>query len=98
MSPNNVNPLALDPQRNPHLQDPIYGLTGASAGGDSVPVSVPFEFPDVTPFESSLSSFNLEDRLGRITGQDQIAEVPVVLPQQVATPVPTNVAVPETVD
>ena len=79
--PYNVNPLALDPQRNPHLQDPIYGLTGASVGNDSVPVSVPFEFPEVTPFQSSLPSFNLEDRLTSITGQSQAA-----LPQQTTLP------------
>jgi len=79
--PYNVNPLALDPQRNPHLQDPIYGLTGASVGNDSVPVSVPFEFPEVTPFQSSLPSFNLEDRLASITGQPQAA-----LPQQTTLP------------
>jgi len=90
--PYNVNPLAKDPQRNPHLQDPIYGLTSASSDV-GVPAPSPFEFPDVTPFQDNVSSFDVEDVVGRITGQDQIAEVPVVVPEQVTVPVPTDVAV-----
>jgi hypothetical protein len=56
----------------------------------------PFKFPAVTPFQSpaSSSSFNLEERLARITGQPQVPQVPVVLPEQVAAPVPTDIPIP----
>ena len=85
-------PQALDPDVNPHLQDPMYGLVGAGgAGGPAAPaVTPPFEFPEVTPFQSSLPSFNLEDRLARITGQPQAA-LPSTLPQQTTLP-PSTVA------
>jgi len=66
------------------------GDTGAAAAAE------PFKFADVTPFQSpaSSSSFNLEERLARITGQPQVPQVPVVLPEQVAAPVPTDIPIP----
>ena len=82
--PYNINPLAYDPKRNPHLQDPIYGLVG---GGDGGTAPAPFEFPDVDPFQSNLSSFNVEDALSRIGGQ---AQLPAALPEQVAS-IPSSV-------
>ena len=77
----------------------LYGPGAAGAddddgGGGGVSALNPFVFPDTTPFQSNLSSFNLGDRLGRITGQNQFPQVPVVLPEQVTTPVSPNIPVP----
>ena len=71
------------------------GDTGAAADAAA---SESFKFPDVTPFQSRVSSFNLEDRLARITGQDQVPQVPVVLPEQVAAPVPTDIGTPSALE
>ena len=76
--------LAQDTQRR-------IGSVDDSGG---IPAVNPFVFPDVTPFQSNLSSFNLGNRLSRITGQSQIPQAPVVLPEQATTPVSTNIPLP----
>ena len=43
--------------------------SGGGGGGPS-----PFEFPDVDPFQSGLSSFNVEDRLSRILGSGAVPQ------------------------
>jgi len=61
------------------LVSPDWERAGDTGAATAAPE--PFKFPDVTPFQSSLPSFNLEDRLARITGQPQAA-----LPQQTTLP------------
>jgi len=69
------------------------GDTGAAAAAADA-ITPSSEFPASTPFQSNISSFNIEDALARITGQDQVPQVPVVLPEQVAAPVPTDTGTP----
>ena len=61
-------------------------------GGGGAPAPSPFEFPDVDPFQSSLSSFNVEDRLSRILGSSAV-------PQQFTLPStsPTLPAIPASI-
>ena len=42
--------------------------------GGGAPGPSPFEFPDVDPFRSGLSSFNVEDRLARILGSSTVPQ------------------------
>ena len=61
-----------------------YGGVGAGPGftpasqlpssGGGAPASTSSEFPDVTPFRSGLSSFNVEDRLARILGSSAVPQ------------------------
>jgi len=81
------------------LYGPGAGGDGDGGGGGGVSALNPFTFPDVTPFQSSLSSFNLGDRLGRIIGQPQTVlpqqpSVPFTLPQQTTSPSSTFATTP----
>jgi len=74
------------------INRPDWERAGDTSAATAAPE--PFKFPAATPFQSNISSFNIEDALARITGQDQVPQVPAVLPEQVAAPISTDVAVP----
>jgi hypothetical protein len=59
-------------KKKPHTAQPFPFITGGGGGG--APAPSPFEFPDVDPFRSGLSSFNVEDRLSRILGSSTVPQ------------------------
>ena len=89
------HPAATGPISHPvGLAQDTQRRIGSVDDSGGIPAVNPFVFPDVTPFQSNLSSFNLGNRLSRITGQSQIPQAPVVLPEQATTPVSTNIPLP----
>jgi len=87
-NPYETNPFANDPQRNPHLQNPIYGITSGSDDGGELPIVQEKEQVPVVPFTTNTSSFNVADRVKRIAGEPTpVPEIPVI-----ATETPVDVS------
>jgi hypothetical protein len=75
--------LGSDPQKNPHLQDPMYGLIkqGGGGGGEPVPEVEP------TPFQTRATDFNVQEALNRITGDTSAPVVNVPVNEGTSVPI-----------